>query len=127
MDPLKTVSTRQNPQSERADERQVPDSAGGYGFALDDDARVRRFLTLGTTGGTFYAREQELTAANADVVLRAARARRVAGGAGGGCRCPAGRRRRRSRWRPADAGMLDLAGFDAAGPALLGDFARCTV
>jgi 60 kDa SS-A/Ro ribonucleoprotein len=25
---------------------------------------------------------------------------------------------------PADAGMLDLAGFDAAGRALLADFAR---
>jgi 60 kDa SS-A/Ro ribonucleoprotein len=75
MDPLTTVSTRHTAQSGRADERQVPNAAGGYGFALDDDARIRRFLTLGTTGGTYYARERELTAANAEVVLSAARER----------------------------------------------------
>ena len=52
MDPLRTISTRVTPQSEPADARQVPNSAGGYTFQLDDRARLRRFLTLGVDGGT---------------------------------------------------------------------------
>ena len=75
MDPLTSVSTRATSQLRRADERQIPNAAGGYGFALDDDTRVLRFLTLGTDGGTYYATARELTAQNAPVVLRAARER----------------------------------------------------
>jgi 60 kDa SS-A/Ro ribonucleoprotein len=75
MDPLTTVSTRNTPQHRPADDRQVRNAAGGFAFALDDDARVHRFLTLGTDGGTYYTRERELTAKNAEVVLRAARER----------------------------------------------------
>ena len=75
MDPLTSVSTRATSQLLRADERQIPNAAGGYGFALDDDTRVLRFLTLGTDGGTYYATARELTAQNAPVVLRAARER----------------------------------------------------
>lgn len=72
MDPLTTVSTRSTPQTLRADERQVPNAAGGFGFALDDDTRVLRFLTLGTDGGTYYVSEQELTRNNATTLLRVA-------------------------------------------------------
>ncbi|GAA4767699.1 TROVE domain-containing protein [Actinomycetospora chibensis] len=75
MDPLTSVSTRATSQLLRADERQIPNAAGGFGFALDDDTRVLRFLTLGTDGGTYYATARELTAQNASVVLRAARDR----------------------------------------------------
>ncbi|MEJ2886305.1 TROVE domain-containing protein [Actinomycetospora aeridis] len=75
MDVLRTVSTRATPQSEPADDRQIPNAAGGHGFALDEAARVRRFLTLGTDGGTYYATARELTAQNASVVLTAARER----------------------------------------------------
>lgn len=75
MDPLTAISTRHTPQSEPADTRQVPNAAGGYGFELGDDARIHRFLNLGTTGGTYYATERDLTKANADVVLAAARGR----------------------------------------------------
>src|SRR3954467_9790473 len=75
MDPLTSVSTRATSQLLRADERQIPNAAGGFGFALDDDTRVLRFLTLGTDGGTYYATARELTAQNAPVVLRAARDR----------------------------------------------------
>lgn len=71
-DPLATISTRRTPQSERADSRQERNSAGGYTFVIDDVARLRRFLTLGTTGGTYYSGEQELTRDNADVVIRLA-------------------------------------------------------
>ncbi|MGH3985768.1 MAG: TROVE domain-containing protein, partial [Pseudonocardiaceae bacterium] len=66
---------RRTPQSQPADERQIPNAAGGYGFAVGDAARIHRFLTLGTDGGAYYTIERDLTKANADVVLRAARDR----------------------------------------------------
>jgi 60 kDa SS-A/Ro ribonucleoprotein len=68
-DPLRQVSTRVTPQSEQADHRQVHNSAGGYGFQVTGDARLHRFLTLGTEGGTYYVREADLTKDNAGVVL----------------------------------------------------------
>jgi 60 kDa SS-A/Ro ribonucleoprotein len=74
-DPLTAISTRRTPQSERADARQVPNSAGGYAFQASDDVRVRRFLTIGTTGGTYYISEQKLTKDNADLILTTARER----------------------------------------------------
>lgn len=75
MDPLAAVATRHTPQTEQATPEQIPNAAGGYGFKLGDEARVHRFLTLGTDGGTYYATERDLTKANADVILRAARER----------------------------------------------------
>ena len=72
MDPLTTVSTRRTPQSQPADIRQVRNSAGGYTFTIDDRARLRRFLTLGTDGATYYTSAAELTRDNAAVVLRMA-------------------------------------------------------
>jgi len=75
MDALTAISTRRTPQSEPANERQVPNAAGGYGFALGDDAGIHRFLTLGASGGTYYTGERELTMTNAETVLRAARDR----------------------------------------------------
>lgn len=75
MDALTEINTRRTPQTEPANERQVPNAAGGYGFKVGDKARVHRFLTLGTSGGTYYASERELTKSNADVILRAARER----------------------------------------------------
>lgn len=48
----------------------VPNSAGGYAFALDDWARLDRFLILGTEGGTYYATERAATLDNADAVKR---------------------------------------------------------
>jgi 60 kDa SS-A/Ro ribonucleoprotein len=72
-DPLRKISTRVTPQSEQADSRQVPNSAGGYGFKVTGDARLHRFLTLGTEGGTYYATEQKITKNNAEVVLGWAR------------------------------------------------------
>ncbi|MCC7446685.1 MAG: TROVE domain-containing protein [Anaerolineae bacterium] len=49
---------------------QVPNSAGGYAFAVDDWKRLDRFLVLGSEGGSYYASERKLTAENADAVLR---------------------------------------------------------
>lgn len=72
MDPLATISTRRTPQTEKADKRQVLNSAGGYVFELDDLARLRRFLTLGTDGATYYTSAQDLTRDNAAVLFRLA-------------------------------------------------------
>jgi 60 kDa SS-A/Ro ribonucleoprotein len=48
----------------------VQNSAGGYTFALDDWARLDRFLILGSEGGTYYASEHKLTVENAECVER---------------------------------------------------------
>ncbi len=48
---------------------QVANSAGGYTWQVDDWARLRRFLILGSEGGTYYIREQALTVENANNVL----------------------------------------------------------
>lgn len=49
---------------------QVPNSAGGYAWAVDDWVRLDRFLVLGSEGGTYYSSEQKLTAENAAAVQR---------------------------------------------------------
>ena len=72
MDILTTIDKRHTAQRDQADPRQVKNAAGGYTFAVDDWARVHRFLTLGTDGGTYYTSAAELTKDNAAVVLRAA-------------------------------------------------------
>lgn len=74
MDVLTTISTRRTPQSEKSDARQVKNAAGGYTFQIDDWARVHRFLTIGTDGGTYYTNAADLTRDNAEVILRAAAA-----------------------------------------------------
>jgi 60 kDa SS-A/Ro ribonucleoprotein len=77
-DPLTLVSTRRTPQSEpdpAVADRQKRNAAGGYVFQVSDETKIHRFLTLGTTGGTYYTGERELTKANTDVVLAAARDR----------------------------------------------------
>lgn len=68
-DPLSQVSTRVTPQAKQADPRQVPNSAGGWGFTVNKSTRLHRFLTLGTDGGTYYASERNLTTHNAQVVI----------------------------------------------------------
>src|SRR5919109_4522610 len=49
---------------------QVPNSAGGFAWAVDDWTRLRRFLILGSEGGSFYAGEWTLTRENATAVWR---------------------------------------------------------
>ena len=72
-DALTAIWTRRTPQSAKADDRQVPDSAGGFTFAAGRTARLHRFLTLGTDGGTYYVSERDITAQNAGIVLGWAR------------------------------------------------------
>lgn len=73
MDYLNQVYGAPTPQSEplpdRAD-RMVRNSAGGYIFPVDDFTRLRRFLILGSEGGTYYADERPLTIENANAVRR---------------------------------------------------------
>lgn len=49
---------------------QVPNSAGGYAWAVDDWTRLSRFLVLGSEGGSYYASEPKLTQENAQAVRR---------------------------------------------------------
>jgi 60 kDa SS-A/Ro ribonucleoprotein len=64
-------STRQTPQFEPIPgSNQLPNSAGGYAFAVNDWARLDRFLVLGAEGGTYYISERKLTVENAGAVQR---------------------------------------------------------
>jgi 60 kDa SS-A/Ro ribonucleoprotein len=69
---LKKHGTRRVPQSLPL-AGQVPNSAGGYAFAVDVWARLRRFLVLGSDGGSYYASEWKLTRENARAVEQAVR------------------------------------------------------
>ena len=86
---LKRLVTRRVPQwAPIPGSGQVPNSAGGFAWAVDDWTRLRRFLILGSEGGSYYASEWKLTRENAQ-------ARRALPGRGR----PAGGRRDRPRQR----------------------------
>lgn len=69
------VQNKKTPQSEPIPgSSQVPNSAGGYSFAVDDWARLDRFLILGSEGGSYYASEKTLTKDNAKAVERCIKA-----------------------------------------------------
>jgi 60 kDa SS-A/Ro ribonucleoprotein len=50
----------------------IKNSAGGNSFNLDDWGRFKRFLMLGTDGGTYYISEKALTLENAQIVAKLA-------------------------------------------------------
>jgi 60 kDa SS-A/Ro ribonucleoprotein len=52
--------------------------AGGYVFPISDFKRLRRFLILGTEGGTYYQNEKALTLENAQAILRCVKANGIA-------------------------------------------------
>ncbi|GHF48830.1 60 kDa SS-A/Ro ribonucleoprotein [Deinococcus metalli] len=58
---LNAVNPLKRTQTERLGPRQVVNNAGGFVYALPDEARLTRFLILGTDGGTFYATERAHT------------------------------------------------------------------
>lgn len=70
-DPLAGFSTITTPQNQQVPGRteQVKNNAGGYVFKIDPLAQLRRFLTMGTTGGTYYVGAKELTAENGSMIL----------------------------------------------------------
>lgn len=65
---LNAIAPKRRPQSERLDERQVPNNAGGFVYTLADEGRLTRFLVLGTEGGTLYAGERTHTVQATDFV-----------------------------------------------------------
>jgi 60 kDa SS-A/Ro ribonucleoprotein len=68
---LKRINLRRPPQSEPIPGAgQVPNSAGGFAWAVDDWTRLRRFLILGSEGGSYYASEWTLTRENAQALER---------------------------------------------------------
>ena len=68
---LRSAVAEPTPQTEPLDERQVPNSAGGYSYPVDDFVRLERFLILGSEGGSYYAKERDLTKENIEGVKRA--------------------------------------------------------
>jgi 60 kDa SS-A/Ro ribonucleoprotein len=68
-DPYRSISTRVTPQREPIPGT-VPNSAGGHSFPLGDLDRLRRFLILGSEGGTYYTKEADLTKDNAATIQR---------------------------------------------------------
>ena len=68
---LKRLGTRRVPQSAPIPgSGQAPNSAGGFSWTVDDWTRLRRFLVLGSEGGSYYASESKLTRQNAAAVER---------------------------------------------------------
>ena len=68
---LKRHGTRRVPQWARIrGSDQVPNSAGGFAWAVDDWTRLHRFLILGSEGGSYYATQSTLTRENARAVER---------------------------------------------------------
>lgn len=63
-----TASPQNVPQSAPLDPTQVRNSAGGFTWAVDDFSRLRRFLVLGSEGGSYYASERNLTLENVKAV-----------------------------------------------------------
>jgi 60 kDa SS-A/Ro ribonucleoprotein len=69
---LKNVVNKQHtPQTQPIPGKNMTaNSAGGYTFAVDQWERMKRFLILGSEGGSYYASEQTLTAENAKNVIK---------------------------------------------------------
>ena len=67
---LKRHGTKQVPQWAPL-EGQVQNSNAGYAWPVDDWTRLRRFLILGSEGGSYYASQWTLTRENAQAVERA--------------------------------------------------------
>lgn len=66
---LNRIISASTPQSEPL-ARMVPNSAGGHAYPVDDFTRLRRFLVLGSEGGSYYASERKLTLENAQAIRR---------------------------------------------------------
>ena len=67
---LSGYGTAVTPQSEAIPGSPQVENSGGYSFQVDDFTRLRRFLVLGSEGGSYYATERKLTRDNADAVRR---------------------------------------------------------
>jgi 60 kDa SS-A/Ro ribonucleoprotein len=64
-------ASRSGPKSGAQASKVVVNNAGGVGaYAVSDVTRLRRFLILGSEGGTFYASERKLTLECAAAIAR---------------------------------------------------------
>ncbi len=64
-------STKATPQSQpMPGTAQLPNSAGGYTWSVDDWVQLDRFLSLGSEGGTYYISERKLSIDNAEALVR---------------------------------------------------------
>lgn len=145
MDILRRISGRRTPQSEPAHAGQQQNTAGGYSFVIDEQARLRRFLTLGVDGGTYYTSARALAIwatkrkVEVDTFVVYTDNETWAGNVHPHQALVAYRQRmgiparlvvvgmtatQFSIANPQDAGMLDVAGFDSAVPQLISGFAR---
>jgi 60 kDa SS-A/Ro ribonucleoprotein len=65
---LNRMGTRATAQTEPIPGKtMVANSAGGYSYQADNWTQLRRFLILGTWGGSYYASQRELTRENLDI------------------------------------------------------------
>ncbi|CAB3398551.1 unnamed protein product [Caenorhabditis bovis] len=64
------VSVKIPGQMKKVRDDQVKNNAGGYVFQVSDVTRIRRFLILGSEGGTFYPSEKEITLDNVQNLIR---------------------------------------------------------
>lgn len=60
---------REIPQTEQANPAQTKNNAGGYVYTLSVEDRLRRFLIIGSAGGTYYQSENEITKQNVDFII----------------------------------------------------------
>lgn len=58
------------PQTERLNELQVKNNAGGYSYRIDDKTRLLRYLVLGSDGGTYYCGEKVMKKENVACIDR---------------------------------------------------------
>jgi 60 kDa SS-A/Ro ribonucleoprotein len=57
------------PQSEPLSANQVKNEAGGFTYAVDNMCRLKRFIVMGSEGGTYYATEKEVSKDNATCLM----------------------------------------------------------
>lgn len=67
---VRTFAPSHIPQTEPLTADQIQNSAGGYVWEVSDIQKLKRFLILGTEGGTFYITERKLTKDNVKVVFK---------------------------------------------------------
>jgi 60 kDa SS-A/Ro ribonucleoprotein len=68
---LKQFIIKQTPQNQPIPgTNQVPNSAGGYSFPVDQWGRLKRFIVLSSESGTYYISEKALTIENANNVIK---------------------------------------------------------
>lgn len=70
-DPLSQFGTKITPQNQSVPGRtdQVQNNAGGFVFSIDKFAQLRRFLTIGVAGGTYYVGQDKLTKENGELII----------------------------------------------------------